>query len=62
MGVGGAVYCEIQWLTSFNDHCVRVDLLIKLVFDFFNNLNHFYGVITEFCTVENCPCMSAASR
>lgn len=29
------------------------------VFDFFNNINQFYGVITEFCTVQNNPTMSA---
>ncbi len=29
------------------------------LFDFFNNLNQFYGVLTEFCTVANNPTMSA---
>lgn len=29
------------------------------VFDFFNNLNHFYGIINEYDTVEACPTMSA---
>lgn len=29
------------------------------VFDFFNNLNQFYGVLTEFCTVAANPTMSA---
>ncbi|SNX82728.1 related to MOB2 - required for maintenance in ploidy [Melanopsichium pennsylvanicum] len=29
------------------------------LFDFFNNLNQFYGVLTEFCTVSNNPTMSA---
>jgi hypothetical protein len=29
------------------------------LFDFFNNLNQFYGVLTEFCTVQNNPTMSA---
>lgn len=29
------------------------------VFDFFNNLNQFYGVLTEFCTVSANPTMSA---
>lgn len=27
--------------------------------DLFNNLNLFYSVVTEFCTVENNPTMSA---
>ena len=29
------------------------------VFDFYHNLNHFYGVLTDFCTPTNCPTMSA---
>ncbi|PWN41452.1 hypothetical protein IE81DRAFT_314998 [Ceraceosorus guamensis] len=29
------------------------------LFDFFNNLNQFYGVVTEFCTIQNNPTMSA---
>ena len=29
------------------------------VFDFYHNLNHFYGVLTDFCTLQNCPTMSA---
>ncbi|WVO15449.1 hypothetical protein L204_103107 [Cryptococcus depauperatus] len=28
------------------------------VFDFYHNLNHFYGVLTEFCTIQNCATMS----
>jgi hypothetical protein len=29
------------------------------VFDFYTNLNEFYGVITECCTQQSCPTMSA---
>jgi hypothetical protein len=29
------------------------------VFDFYHNLNHFYSALTEFCTIHNCPTMSA---
>jgi MOB kinase activator 1 len=29
------------------------------VFEFFDTLNRFYGVIQEFCTPRNCPSMSA---
>ena len=32
---------------------------LSQVFDFFNNLNQFYGVLTEFCTIQNNPTMSA---
>ncbi|PWZ03347.1 hypothetical protein BCV70DRAFT_15478 [Testicularia cyperi] len=31
------------------------------LFDFFNNLNQFYGVLTEFCTVAANPTMSAGA-
>lgn len=33
-----------------------------LVYDFVNNLNSFYGVISEFCTPELCPTMAAGPR
>ncbi|KAH9480361.1 Maintenance of ploidy protein mob2 [Psilocybe cubensis] len=29
------------------------------IFDFYTNLNEFYGVITECCTQQSCPTMSA---
>jgi hypothetical protein len=32
-----------------------------IVFDFYTNLNEFYGVLTEFCTQQNCPTMSAGT-
>jgi hypothetical protein len=31
----------------------------RQVFDFFQNLNMFYGVISECCTQHSCPTMSA---
>jgi hypothetical protein len=30
------------------------------IFDFYTNLNEFYGVITECCTQQSCPTMSAS--
>ena len=30
-----------------------------IVFDFYHNLNHFYGALTDFCTLQHCPTMSA---
>ena len=30
--------------------------------DFFNQINMLYGTITEFCTEENCPVMSAGPK
>ncbi|PPR03512.1 hypothetical protein CVT24_007000 [Panaeolus cyanescens] len=29
------------------------------IFDFYTNLNEFYGVVTECCTQQSCPTMSA---
>lgn len=34
----------------------------RVVFDFYNNLNHFYGAIVEFCGPHQCQTMSAASE
>ncbi|TDL24328.1 hypothetical protein BD410DRAFT_786444 [Rickenella mellea] len=31
------------------------------IFDFYTNLNHFYGIIAECCTAQACPTMSAGS-
>jgi MOB kinase activator 1 len=33
----------------------------RVVFDFFQNLNMFYGVISECCTQPSCPTMSAGA-
>lgn len=30
--------------------------------DFFNQINMLYGTLTEFCTPETCPCMSAGPK
>jgi MOB kinase activator 1 len=30
--------------------------------DFFNQINMLYGTITEFCTSESCPVMSAGAK
>lgn len=30
--------------------------------DFFNQINMLYGTITEFCTEESCPIMSAGPK
>lgn len=29
------------------------------IFEFFTHLNHFYGVVSEYCTPATCPSMSA---
>ncbi|KAJ6584114.1 Mob1/phocein [Mycena vulgaris] len=40
---------------------VAVNRCVGALFDFYNNLNEFYGVLTEFCTQQNCPTMSAGT-
>lgn len=42
-------YCDIMEWVAVN------------IFDFYNNLNEFYGCLTEFCTQQNCPTMSAGA-
>ena len=45
----------------------RIQFLLKkkkkkkkmLAFEFFNHINLFYGTITNFCTSQTCPTMSA---
>jgi len=32
------------------------------IVDFFNQISMLYGTITEFCTVESCPKMSASAK
>ncbi|EJT98727.1 hypothetical protein DACRYDRAFT_24306 [Dacryopinax primogenitus] len=36
----------------------RLEWIAVNIFDFFNNLNLFYGVLTECCTTATCPTMS----
>lgn len=33
-----------------------------VVYDFYQNLNLFYGIVTECCTSQNCPTMSAGPK
>lgn len=35
---------------------------INLAVDFFNQINMLYGTITEFCTPQDCPVMSAGPK
>jgi hypothetical protein len=35
---------------------------LALVYDFFTNLNEFYGVLAECCTQTTCPTMSAGPK
>jgi hypothetical protein len=44
---------------SFYDYRVLNSIGLVIVFEFYTNLNEFYGVITECCTSQACPTMSA---
>ena len=35
---------------------------LSLAVDFFNQINMLYGTITEHCTTESCPVMSAGPK
>lgn len=45
-------------LTLKEAHGANINFFFT-VFDFYTNLNEFYGVITECCTQESCPTMTA---
>ena len=40
---------------------ILINLFILAV-DFFNQINMLYGTITEFCTDQTCPIMSAGAK
>jgi hypothetical protein len=44
-----------------NMGCLLKSFLSTAV-DFFNQINMLYGTVTEFCTPQECPCMTAGPR
>ena len=59
------------WLSTVSS--CQIFLVLSLLFsndahhllaavDFFNQINMLYGTITEFCTEESCPIMSAGPK
>jgi len=60
-------YVDIMEWVAVNGMCSSHSKVIFLyhavsfsqVFDFYTNLNEFYGVITECCTQQTCPTMAA---
>jgi len=56
-------YVDImEWVavnSTFSSPCIAKLILSFAVFDFYTNLNEFYGVISECCTQNTCPTMSA---
>lgn len=57
------VFSERVLYTQMIGQSISFQTMIDLaaVFDFYTNLNEFYGVLTEFCTQQNCPTMSAGA-
>lgn len=49
-------------VSLFSYEIVILILIFFLVVDFFNQINMLYGTITEFCTEESCPLMSAGPK
>lgn len=41
---------------------IKFCFIFSLAVDFFNQINMLYGTITEFCTEESCPIMSAGPK
>lgn len=54
----------MEWVACNGQPCssaMATDLILtwQAVFDFYQNLNLFYGVVSECCTQQTCPAMSA---
>src|ERR1700753_1535541 len=54
----------MEWVACNSQFCISatamtIFLIYKPVFDFYQNLNLFYGVISECCSQQSCPTMSA---
>ena len=56
-------YVDImEWVavnSTLSSLVIAILMLFCAVFDFYTNLNEFYGVISECCTQNTCPTMSA---
>ena len=56
-----------EWV-AVNSKCFNfVFLRLQIIYyflavDFFNQINMLYGTITEHCTTESCPVMSAGPK
>ena len=56
-----AYMCVCEHARDVGMHCQFPPLPFPAV-DFFNQINMLYGTITEFCTPESCPVMSAGPK
>lgn len=50
----GHLYVKLENLVTFS--------LCFPAVDFFNQVNLLYGTLTEFCTAESCPTMTAGPK
>ena len=50
-----------EWLMQMFE-CANQFLVFISAVDFFNQINMLYGTITEFCTEDTCPVMSAGPK
>lgn len=60
-----AVNSESKYLLNILVICfisTKFYFVYSLAVDFFNQINMLYGTITEFCTEESCPIMSAGPK
>lgn len=72
MAVAVPEYEELnEWLATNSTSYDHIDRYSKpfvnvsdfsLAIDFFNEISLLYGTISRFCTVENCPKMSAGPK
>jgi MOB kinase activator 1 len=56
-----SMYIYIYYLFFNILNFILINLFILAV-DFFNQINMLYGTITEFCTDQTCPIMSAGAK
>lgn len=49
-------------LSSHAPHDATCPFFMSTAVDFFNQINMLYGTITDFCTEESCPVMSAGPK
>jgi MOB kinase activator 1 len=47
---------------KMNGWLLTVKNYLRIAVDFFNQINMLYGTITEFCTPQECPIMSAGAK
>jgi len=49
-------------LSDFDAELMDIYFFLVSAVDFFNQVNLLYGTLTEFCTPESCPTMTAGPK